>query len=86
MWWKGYGRVEEKLHVQKTNTVLWNCFNPYSAETLLSTTCLPSFILRHSGHKNVFANKVENNVEPDQLASEKPADLDLHCLHRFCKG
>ena len=21
-----------------------------------------------------------NSVDPDQLASEKPADLDLHCL------
>ena len=21
-----------------------------------------------------------NNVDPDQLASEKPTDLDLHCL------
>ena len=25
---------------------------------------------------------VENSVDPDQLASEKPADLDLHCLQR----
>ena len=22
----------------------------------------------------------ENSVDPDQLASEKPADLDLHCI------
>ena len=27
---------------------------------------------------NVFPNRVENNEDPDQLASEKPADLDLH--------
>ena len=29
----------------------------------------------------------ENNVDPDQLASQKPADLDLHCLsfHSACK-
>ena len=24
----------------------------------------------------------ENSVDPDQLASQKPADLDPHCLHR----
>ena len=24
--------------------------------------------------------RVENSVDPDQLASEKPADLDLHCF------
>ena len=23
--------------------------------------------------------RAENRVDPDQLASEKPADLDLHC-------
>ena len=23
---------------------------------------------------------MENNVDPDQLASQKPADLDLHCF------
>ena len=23
-----------------------------------------------------------NNVDPDQLASEEPTDLDLHCLQR----
>ena len=25
-----------------------------------------------------FTSKVENSVDPDQLASQKPADLDLH--------
>ena len=24
--------------------------------------------------------RVENSVDPDQLASQKPADLDLHCF------
>ena len=64
--------------------MLGNCLNPYPAENhyLLHT----STNLQHSSHKNVFASKVENSVEPDQLASEKPADLDLHCLHGFSKG
>ena len=30
--------------------------------------------------RNVFTNTVENSVDPDQLASHKPADLDLHCF------
>ena len=27
----------------------------------------------------MFLRTVKNSVDPDQLASEKPADLDLHC-------
>ena len=27
----------------------------------------------------------ESNVNPDQLASEKPADLDLHFFYPACK-
>ena len=26
----------------------------------------------------------ENSVDPDQLASEKPADLDPHCFYSAC--
>ena len=28
----------------------------------------------------VFTSRVENIVDPDQLASQKPADLDLLCF------
>ena len=28
----------------------------------------------------VFTSRVENSVDSDQLASEKPVDLDLHCF------
>ena len=28
----------------------------------------------------VFTNILENSVDPDQLASEKTADLNLHCF------
>ena len=28
--------------------------------------------------------KVENSVDPDQLASEKQADLDLHSFNKKC--
>ena len=27
-----------------------------------------------------FTSKFENSVDPNQLASQKPADLDLHCF------
>ena len=30
--------------------------------------------------QHVLTHRVENNVDPDQLASEKPADQDLHCF------
>ena len=29
---------------------------------------------------HAFTSRVEKSVDPDQLASEKPADLDLHCF------
>ena len=49
-----------------------------------------------SAHVHVFMSIVENSVDPDQLASEKPADLDQHrflnriysktCLERSLKN
>ena len=30
----------------------------------------------------VFTGRVDNSVGPDQLASQKPADLDLHCFQK----
>ena len=32
------------------------------------------------GGRDVFTSRGENSVDPDQLASEKPADRDLHCF------
>ena len=31
-------------------------------------------------YQHALKRRLENNVDPDQLASEKPADLDLHCF------
>ena len=28
----------------------------------------------------LVTSRVKNSVDPDQLASEKPADLDIHCF------
>ena len=36
--------------------------------------------LQDFGHLHVFTIRVENSVDLDQLASEKPADQDLLCL------
>ena len=33
-----------------------------------------------------FTSRVGNNVDPDQLASEKPADQDLHCFQNRISG
>ena len=34
----------------------------------------------YSSYMLVFTSRMENSVDPDQLASQKPADLDLHCF------
>ena len=31
-------------------------------------------------YKQVFTSRLENIMDPDQLASEEPAVLDLHCF------
>ena len=48
------------------------------------TNCTPPQInltdLHDSSYVHVFTSRVGNSVDPDQLASQKPADLDLHCF------
>ena len=50
----------------------------------------PIFIMlicRTFSNKHAFISSVEKSVDPDQLASEKPADLDLHCFqNRIYRG
>ena len=43
----------------------------YSSPIFIQSTCQIS-----------FASRVENYVDPDQLASQKPADIDLHCFQK----
>ena len=54
---------------------------PYIIVILLCATLPSNFNLQYSSYKHVhvFKSRVENSVDPDQLASEKPADLALHC-------
>ena len=59
-----------------------SCVNSYHVEyiNLLHSsnfypTKLQDFIWWH-----VLTRIIESSVDPDQLASEKPADLDLHCF------
>ena len=39
----------------------------------IQVTCIISVI-------SMYTSRVENSVNPDQLASEKPADLDSQCF------
>ena len=43
--------------------------------------------VRASAHMHVFISRVENSADPDQLASEQPADLDQHRFPNriYCK-
>ena len=36
--------------------------------------------------KHVLTSRLEKGVDPDQLASQKPADLDLHFLKHDMPG
>ena len=58
------------------------CYIP-SPVTYFMATPLPNFHpikLPDSSYKHVLTSRTENSVDPDQLASWKPADLDLHCF------
>ena len=39
--------------------------------------------LQDSRYWRAFTSRAENSVDSDQLASEKPADLDLHCFENI---
>ena len=46
------------------------------------------FLLKNYDNLKYFpfqSKDMENSVDPDQLASEKPADLDLHCYQNRIK-
>ena len=49
---------------------------------ILCTTLFPNFYPIHFKDSSyyMYLQVVENSVDPDQLASEKPADQDLHCF------
>ena len=59
-------------------------FDPCHAEYFYVLHSSPIFILQHSSCKHVFSNRVENTVDPDQMAiSQKPTDLDLQWFQRW---
>ena len=50
------------------------------------TTLLPNLYqiyIQDNSYKHLSTSRLENNVDPDQLASEKPADHDLHCFQNM---
>ena len=58
-------------------------FQPLTCTTFYYTTLFPLFFLSYElagvSYISIFI-KSQNSVDPDQLASQKPADLDLHCF------
>ena len=51
---------------------------------ILCTTLLPNVSFNSFVEFQLLAcyYRVEDSVDPDQLASQKPADLDLHCFQK----
>ena len=51
-----------------------------------TTTLIPNLytiILQESSYKHlIFISVAENSVDPGQLASQKPADQDIHCFRK----
>ena len=52
-----------------------NCLQKLSADDIRRYRVNSQMAVKH-----VLIGRVENIVDPDQLVSEKPADLDLHCF------
>ena len=57
-----------------------------SKEKVNARTKLVKLLKTDSSWKHVFTGNVENSVDPDQLVSKKPADLDLHNFQRRLYG
>ena len=56
---------------------------PLPCWIFLCTTLLPKVFLinlQASSHSQVFTIRMENSVDSDQLASQKPADPNLQCF------
>ena len=49
---------------------------------LITHTCTYALTLYQAKFQDI--SYFENSVDPDQLASEKPADQDRHCFHSAC--
>ena len=53
-------------------------FSPCSVEQI--NMILSLLFIRQFRHGTPLINSRENSVDPDQLASQKPADLDPRCF------
>ena len=73
-----FGRPGEKMKWTALDTDQY-----FSSWILSCTTLLPHFCF--TVNYKMYLNS-ENSVGPDQLASEKPADLDLRCFQlKICQ-
>ena len=76
-------RIHEFLDLTHATRIAKTNFShfPLSCCIFLYATLLKCIQLYESSYKHVFIRRVENCEDLDQLAFEKPADLDLHCFH-----
>ena len=49
-------------------------------ETVVGVSGIWTVIFNPCPAEPGYALPLQNSVDPDQLASKKPTDLDLHCL------
>ena len=54
----------------------------YVLDNLIICATPTQFLSNYLERFQLFMSRAENSIDPDQLASEKPADLDLHCFQR----
>ena len=52
----------------------------YVLDNLIICAIPTQFLFNYLVRFQLFTSRAENSVDPDQLASEKPTDLDLHCF------
>ena len=79
------GTVSKNLLLEGLNLIPIGAVSCCCPSLSTSTTLLPSFVypvyLQDSSLWYVYTRRVENSMEPDQLASEKPCDLDKYCCY-----
>ena len=60
-------------------TQLMKQINP-SVMLDISMYYTPPHLVNGSSYLHVFTNRVQNSKDPEQLGSQKPADLNLNCF------
>ena len=67
--------VTSNMQIYKLPLIMLDIYVQHSSSINIQLNCRIRII------DILFTSLVENSVDPDQLASKKPADLDLHSFH-----